>query len=43
MKLDPFSGSNTTGIACKGLNRNFIGIEKNKEYYELGKERLENF
>ena len=31
---DPFMGSGTVGIACKKHNRNFIGIEKDKDYYE---------
>ena len=31
--LDPFMGSGTTGLACKKLNREFIGIEINKEYF----------
>ena len=41
--LDPFAGSGTTLIACKELNRNFIGFEKNKSYYITAKERLDNF
>jgi site-specific DNA-methyltransferase (adenine-specific) len=38
--LDPFAGSFTTGIACQNLGRHFIGIELDKTYYELGKERM---
>ena len=38
--LDPFMGSGTTGIAAVKINRNFIGIEKVKEYVELSKERI---
>jgi len=30
--LDPLMGSGTTGVACKELKRNFVGIEKVKEY-----------
>jgi site-specific DNA-methyltransferase (adenine-specific) len=40
--LDPFMGSGTTGIACKQLNINFIGIEKELEYFEIAKKRIEN-
>lgn len=39
--LDPFCGSGTTLVAAKELNRNFIGIEQNSEYYQISKERLE--
>jgi len=39
--LDPFLGSGTTGVACKQLNRKFIGFEKNVDYYEKAKKRLE--
>lgn len=39
--LDPFNGSGTTGIACLNLNRKYIGIEKEKEYLELTKRRIE--
>ena len=39
--LDPFMGSGTTGVACKHLNRNFIGIELDKEYFEIAKKRIE--
>jgi site-specific DNA-methyltransferase (adenine-specific) len=38
--LDFTMGSGTTGVACKNLNRNFIGIELDKEYYEIAKERI---
>lgn len=40
--LDPFMGSGTTGIACKHLNRNFIGIELDPNYFEIAKNRIEN-
>ena len=39
--LDPFMGSGTTGVACKELNRNFIGIEIDEQYYNIAKERIE--
>lgn len=39
--LDPFCGSGTTGVACKKLDRNFIGIDTSKEYVELAKQRIE--
>ena len=39
--LDPFMGSGTTGVACKNLNRNFIGIELEKSYFDVAKRRLE--
>lgn len=35
-------GSGTTGVACVKLNRNFIGIEKNKEYYDIAVKRIED-
>lgn len=38
--LDPFVGSGTTCIAAKMLNRNYIGIEKEKEYYQIAIKRL---
>ena len=38
--LDPFMGSGTTGVACKELGRNFIGIEISPEYYEIAKKRI---
>ena len=40
--LDPFLGSGTTGIACKLLNREFIGIEDEIEYIKIAKARIEN-
>ncbi|WP_459085924.1 DNA-methyltransferase [Helicobacter pylori] len=41
--LDPFMGSGTTGLACKNLERNFIGIESEKEYFQIAKKRLNLF
>lgn len=38
--FDGFMGSFTTAVACHKLNRNFIGAELDKEYYELGLKRL---
>ena len=40
--IDPFMGSGTTGVACKKLNRDFIGIELDPYYYELAKKRIES-
>jgi site-specific DNA-methyltransferase (adenine-specific) len=39
--LDFTMGSGTTGVACKNLNRDFIGIELDKDYFEIAKERIE--
>lgn len=41
MVLDCFMGSGTTGVVCKRLNRNFIGIEKDENYFNIAKERIE--
>ena len=38
--LDPTMGSGSTGVACKNMNRLFIGIEKDEEIYEVAFERL---
>ena len=40
--LDCFSGSGTTAAACKELNRNFIGCELDKTYYDKSIQRLSN-
>lgn len=39
--LDPFSGSGTTAIACINNNRNFIGFELDKDYYDISLDRIE--
>ena len=39
--LDNCMGSGSTGVACKKLNRNFIGIELDEKYFEIAKERIE--
>ncbi len=38
--LDFTMGSGTTGVACKNLNRNFIGIELDETYFNIAKERI---
>ena len=40
--LDPFMGSGTTGVVCKKLERNFIGIELDEQCLEIAKERIDN-
>jgi len=38
--LDCFMGSGSTGVACMETNRNFIGIELDKKYYEIAEKRI---
>lgn len=40
--LDFTMGSGSTGVACKNLNRNFIGIEKDEKYFKIARQRIEN-
>lgn len=40
--LDFTMGSGTTGLACKNLNRNFIGIELDENYFNIAKKRINN-
>ena len=39
--LDNTMGSGTTGVACVNCNRNFTGIESDKKYFDIAKERIE--
>ena len=38
--LDFTMGSGTTGVAAKNLNRKFIGIERDDNYFNIAKERI---
>lgn len=38
--LDPFMGIGSTGVACKNLGRNFIGIEIDEKYFKIAEERI---
>lgn len=40
--LDPFMGSGTTCVVAKRFNRNFIGIEKNQNYFNIAEKRIVN-
>jgi len=40
--LDPFIGSGSTLVACKKLNRKYIGIEINPDYVEITRQRINN-
>jgi len=40
--LDPTMGSGSTGVACKKLNRDFIGFEKDTKIFEIAKKRCES-
>lgn len=42
MVLDSFMGSGSTGVACAKVDRKFIGIELNKEYFDIACERIKN-
>lgn len=39
--IDPFMGSGTTGVACKELGHKFVGIELDKEYFDIASRRLD--
>tara|TARA_B110000858_G_scaffold193349_1_gene245670 strand:- start:1325 stop:2071 length:747 start_codon:yes stop_codon:yes gene_type:complete len=39
--LDPFMGSGSTGVACKKLGRDFIGVELYPDYYQIAGDRLD--
>lgn len=38
--MDPFMGSGTTGVVCKRLGLDFIGIEKEQKYIDIAKRRI---
>jgi site-specific DNA-methyltransferase (adenine-specific) len=38
--LDPFMGSGTTGVSCVNFGRNFIGIEREPDYFEIARARI---
>jgi len=38
--LDPTMGSGSTGLACKNMNRNFIGMEKDSTFYNTATNRI---
>lgn len=39
--IDPFMGSGTTGVACAKMGKKFIGIEREKKYFDIACQRLE--
>ncbi len=41
--LDNCMGSGSTGVACKELNRNFIGIELDQKYFKIAENRIRTY
>ena len=41
--LDPFMGSGTTGVACRELGREFIGIELDADYFDIARRRITEY
>lgn len=41
--FDSFMGVGTTGVVCKKMNRDFIGVELTEEYYNLAKKRIDDY
>jgi DNA modification methylase len=39
---DPFMGSGSTGVACAQLGKRFTGIERERKYFDIACERIEN-
>ena len=39
--IDPFMGSGSTGVACMNMGKTFIGIEKEKKYFDIACQRIE--
>jgi site-specific DNA-methyltransferase (adenine-specific) len=39
--LDPFMGIGGAGVSCKNLDRDFIGMELDENYFEIAKKRIE--
>jgi len=39
---DPYMGSGTTGVACAQLGKQFTGIERERKYFDIACERIEN-
>ena len=40
--LDPFMGSGTTGVACHKMGKRFIGIERERKYFDIACRRIED-
>jgi DNA modification methylase len=40
--LDPFMGCGTTGMVCRDLGMDFVGIEIDEGYYNISQERINN-
>jgi site-specific DNA-methyltransferase (adenine-specific) len=40
--LDPFMGSGTTGVACVKMGKSFIGIERERKYFDIACRRIES-
>ena len=40
--MNTILNSGTTGVACKNLNRNFIGIELDEKYFDIAVNRINN-